>query len=128
MCLENAIQQLHIEILVIVVVDLNHRGLSAGRQALGLEQGELAVRARVAGLTAELLLEVLLDRFATAQVTRKSPTDPNDVLAHRLIEEHRVEGDDAFHDRRRQLETLRHVLHHLGTDPSVLSLTKPQHG
>src|SRR5271154_2056206 len=44
------------QIFVVIVVDLRHRRVDAGAQALDLDQGELAVRGRLAQPDAKMLL------------------------------------------------------------------------
>jgi len=128
MGVDDSIQELDVEIFVVVVVDLDHRGLPAGRETFGLEQREFAVGARVTHRAAELLLEVFLNRFAPAKIAGKCAADPDDVLANRLVEEHRIEGHDAFDNRGREPEALRDVFDDLRADPAVLSLAEPENG
>ncbi len=71
---------------------------------------------------AELLLQVLLDRLSAAQIAGEGPADPDDVVPDRLVEEHRIESDDALDDRSRKPEALRDEIHDLRADPAVLPL------
>lgn len=54
------------QVLVVVVVDLDHGGVDAGTQALDLDKGEEAVGRGLALLDAELLLDGLDDDVGTA--------------------------------------------------------------
>lgn len=54
------------QVLVVVVVDLDHRGVDAGAKALDLNVGEEAVLGGVAGGDAEVLVDGLDDGVATA--------------------------------------------------------------
>ena len=60
---EDPIDRGGVEVLEVLVVDLHHRSLAAGRETFRLEEGELAVLAGLAGVAAEALLEVFLDRL-----------------------------------------------------------------
>ena len=71
---------------------------------------------------------MLLYHLAAAQITRERATDPDDVLPDGLVEEHRVESDHPFDDRRGKLESLRDVVDDFRAEPAVLTLAEPQDG
>jgi hypothetical protein len=54
------------EILIVVVVDLDHGGVDAGTEALDLENGEETVGSGLALLNSELLLNGLDDNIRSA--------------------------------------------------------------
>lgn len=59
--LEKVDDGLGCEVLVVVVVDLNHGGVDAGTQALDLDEGEESVLGGLALLDAEVLLDSFYD-------------------------------------------------------------------
>lgn len=65
-CGEEGLDGLWGQILVIVVVDLDHGGVDAGSQAFDLDVGEEAVLGGVAGGNAEVLVDSLDDGVGAA--------------------------------------------------------------
>lgn len=63
---EESLDGLGGQILVVVVVDLDHGGVNAGTQALDLDVGEEAVLGGVAGGDAEVLVDSLNNGVGTA--------------------------------------------------------------
>ena len=89
---------------MVVLVDLHHRRGAAAGEALGGAERDLAVRRGLADVDAEALLAVLDDVVRAAERAGEGAADPDLVLADRLLVEERVEGDDALHVRRREIE------------------------
>lgn len=65
-CGEEGLDGLWGQVLVVVVVDLDHGGVDAGAQALDLDVGEEAVLGGVAGGNAEVLVDSLDDGVGAA--------------------------------------------------------------
>jgi hypothetical protein len=114
------------EVLVVLVVELDHRALPARREALGGEQRELAVRRGLARVHAELLLEVVLDVPRAHELAAQRAAHPDHVAPGRLLLEQRVERHHALHVGGRQPELLGDVCHHLRRDVPVLLLAQVQ--
>lgn len=64
--LEEVDDRLGRQVLVVVVVDLDHGGVDAGAQALDLDEGEEVVLGRVAGGDAQVVGDGLDDLVAAA--------------------------------------------------------------
>src|SRR5690606_37623676 len=116
------------EVLVVVLVDLHHRRGAAAREALGGAQRDLAVRRRLARLDAETLLAIREQVARTAERAGQGAADPDLVLADLLLVEERVEGDDALHVSRREIEPVRDPRDHVVVDVPVLLLAEMERG
>lgn len=65
-CCEEGLHRLGGEVLVVVVVDLDHGGIDTGTQTLNFDKGEEAVFRRVAGGDTQVLRDGVDDLGATA--------------------------------------------------------------
>src|SRR5262245_5998974 len=81
---DDPVERLDREVLVELVVDLHHRRLAAGGQALGGLERELAVLAGLVQAASEALLQVPLQLPPAPQVTRQRATDPDHVRSDLL--------------------------------------------
>lgn len=71
------------QVLVVVVVDLDHGGVDAGAQALDLDKGEEAVGGGLALLDAELLLDGLDDDVGAAAAELAGSLQRQELANHR---------------------------------------------
>src|SRR5262245_28786780 len=128
--LENRVDGLRREVLVVNVVDHQHRRAAASREALLLDlQVELAVRSALPRLDAESLLDVSQDVVAAAQHARDVRAHRDAVPADGLRLEHRVERSDLEHLNVRQLQIVGDGHHELGRQKAaVLVLRRVQRG
>src|SRR5688500_14964902 len=102
---ENLVNLLGRQRFVVGLVDLHHWCGTTRGQALRRAQRDLTVRRRLPDADTEALLAMLENLVAASQRTRERAADPDLVLARRVLVEQRIEGDDALHVRRAQLET-----------------------
>lgn len=65
-CGEESLHGLGSKILVVIVVDLDHRGVDTGAQALDFKQGEESILGGVSGGDAEVFLDSFKDLGAAA--------------------------------------------------------------
>lgn len=128
------------QILVEVVVDLDHGGVCASTQALDFGHGEKAVLGGLAMVDAEGVLARLHDGVAVAEhagsldlvswclrTRADSPyrrADLDVVLAHGVPVVHGVEGGDLVHSHRGHLQYPRNLVHDADAGKSVLSLSE----
>lgn len=78
-------------------VDHHHGGEVAGRVALDVFEGDLAVLGGLVVADAEVLLELVEDRVAAHHRAQRVGADPDLVVARGLAPVHRVEGGDRGH-------------------------------
>ena len=121
----------HVDLVVgdaveVAVVDLQARGLGAGRDALDVLERELPVGRRVAGLDAQAVLEVVQQLLAAEQHARDVRAHVDDVVADGLALEHLVERARAEHLGRRDADQLGDVGHGVVGDVAVLLLRQVQ--
>src|SRR5690606_2094800 len=110
--IEDLIDLLRREVLVVDVIDHHHRRADARGETLLLAlQIEAAVGRALAGLDAELALDVRDDLVRAAQHARDIRADRDLVPSNRLRLEHRVERRDLVHLNRRQIQILRNRVH-----------------
>src|SRR3546814_1323650 len=83
------------DLLVVEVVDLRHRRVGAGAEALDLDDREQPVGGHLAQADAELLLAGLGDAVRAAQPAGRGAANLDEVLADRLHVEHRIEGENG---------------------------------
>ncbi|GJE72328.1 hypothetical protein CHKEEEPN_3882 [Methylorubrum podarium] len=120
------VEALGVEILVIVLIDLHHRRVAAGAEALDLEPGEIAV-GRDLARGAEAIVERGLQLLRPAAIAGHGAADLDPEPANRLQGEHRVEGRDLQHADMRHAELIGDRLDRLLRQPAaVLLLRLPQ--
>src|ERR1700674_90920 len=90
---ENLRETLRRQVLVVVVVDLHHRRVDAGTEALDLHPREFAVGSHLV-FVADAAAADLLERVRAAQLARRGAAKLNEKLPHWLEMKHRVEGRD----------------------------------
>lgn len=75
------------EVLVVVVVDLNHGGVDAGAETLDFDEGEEAVGGGLAFLDVEVFLDGLDDDVtsAAAELARSLETHKKDLISSHTI-------------------------------------------
>src|SRR3954465_15099042 len=117
--LEHALDRGLIEVLVEIVVDLDHRSVHAAAEALDLLDAERdAVGRGLAGLH---------DGLRAAQPARRRGANLQQIPTPRLELEHRVEGRDLVDADRRHIEQARHLLHRRSRQPALLALRDVEH-
>lgn len=118
------------QVLVVVVVDLDHGRVDAGAEALDLEVGEEAVGRRLALLDAEVLLDRLDDGVgaAAAELAGGRCAGLNEEFADGRAVVHGVEGGDFVDAHRGHLEDAGHLVHDADRGESVLTLAKVEDG
>ena len=82
-------------------VDHHHRGVVAGRVALDVLEGDLAVLGGLVVADVEVLLEPLEDQVAAHHRAQRVGADADVVVADRATLVHRVERRDPRRPRRR---------------------------
>ena len=117
---------LRVEVFVIVIVDLHHRRVAAGAEALDLDPGKRAVSGDMV-LHADALLADFLDVVGAAQHAGRRAAELHMMAPDRRQVEHRIEGRDFEHAHQRHVEHLRDFLDRwLGQPIIVLLLRAPQ--
>jgi hypothetical protein len=125
---ENLRQDLRRQVLVIVLVDLQHGRIHAGAQAFHLDPGEGAVRADVM-LLPDFLPQRLLQILGAAQHAGRRAAQLDVIASDRFQIEHGVEGRDFERPDMRHAEKIRHVTNGgLGQPAAGLRLRAPQQG
>src|SRR5690606_3478470 len=110
--IEDLIDLLRREVLVVDVVHHHHRSADARREALLLTfQIDAAVRRALAGLDAELALDMRDDLVRAAQHARDVRAHRDVMPPDRLRLEHRVERRDLVDLDRQEIEILRDRVH-----------------
>jgi len=105
-----------------VVVDLNHGGVHASSQALNLRNREQAILSGLPNINLELVLNGVHDSRGVTQHAGRGGAHLEEVLAHLLPVEHRVEGGDLVHPHRVHLQHLSHMVHGGDGQPAFLAL------
>src|SRR5262245_6011969 len=82
--IQQRLQLRRIQVLIEVVIDLNHRRIDAPAQTLDLDQGELAVGCALLEADAQFLLAGLGQVIRTAQPAGRSPADLDMMPPDRL--------------------------------------------
>src|SRR5262245_25419579 len=114
------------EVLVVVVVDLRHRRVHAGAQALDLDPGQLAVGGHVL-LFADAVMAEPDQLVGAAQHAGRGATELDVKFSDRLQVEHGVEGRDLESADVRHAKQVRDVLDRLLRQPAAgLLLRAPQ--
>ena len=114
------------QILVIILVDLDHRGIAAGSQTFDFDPGEHAVR-RNFSLLANSPKQNFLDRVGAGEQARRRAAHLDIEPSDRREIEHRVESSDFEHPDKRHAKLLRDLLDRRFRQPIiVLLLRKPQ--
>lgn len=125
-----SLQQLHSrlgrQVLVVVVIDLHHRSVDTGAQALDLEQAEDLVLGHVATVDPEEFLARLHDLVAAAaaQHARCRRAHLHKVFAHGRAVVHGVERRHLVHSHRWHLEHPSDFVHDGDRRESVLALAE----
>jgi len=132
------------EVLIVVIVDLNHGGVDTGTQTFDFDEGEQAVFSGVAGGDTQVFRNGFEDLGATAATElawclRPLAIDNNDqtrqsyrsaklnkVLANRLAVVHGIEGCDFVNTHRRHLKQPGDLVHDTDASVAVLALTQIQ--
>ncbi len=108
-------------------VDHHHRRVVAGRVALDVLEGDLAVLGGLVVADVEVVLEPLEDRVAAHHRAQRVGADADEVVADRLALVHRVERRDAADLGGRDVEDGGAGLDPLGRDPPLDRLHEVQH-
>ena len=98
------------QVLVVVVVDHDHRCGVAGTEALELDEGAAAVRSDLALFDAELLADRLEDLSRPAQLAGEVGADADAMPAYRAHVVHVIEGHHSCDSGDRQLQQVGHRL------------------
>merc|ERR1740128_105149 len=115
------------EVLVIVVVDLDHRGVHTGSQTLNLREREEIVLGGASCLNVEVLLDGIQDLVGPAQPARGRRAYLQMVFAHRVPHEHGVEGCHLVYTHTRYADVVCNAVHCADGQPAaVLSLGQVQ--
>ena len=132
------------EVLIVVIVDLNHGGVDTGTQTFDFDEGEQAVFSGVAGGDTQVFRNGFEDLGATAATElawclRPLAIDNNDqtrqsyrsaklnkVLANRLTVVHGVEGCDFVDTHGGHLQETGDLVHDADAGVAVLALTNVQ--
>ena len=118
-CCQQSLHRRRVEIRVEVVVDLDHRRIGAGAQALDLHHGELAVGGHFLEADAELALAGVAEIIGAAQPAGGGPADLDQVAPHRLQIQHAVETGDLVDADRRHVEDRGHMVHRRPGQPAA---------
>ena len=108
-------------------VDHHHRRVVAGRVALDVLEGDLAVLGGLVVADVEVVLEPLEDRVAAHHRAQRVGADADVVVADRPALVHRVERRDAAHLGGGDVEDLGAGLDALRRDPALDGLHQVQH-
>src|SRR5258708_981156 len=116
------------QILEVAISDL-HSGSGAARaQTLSNIPTKQAVRSNLARVDFELVLDFVNAWIGSHQPTAYVAANLQMVLARRPLVQHRVEGGDAKHVRRRVTHQPADIFRDLLRDPAKLALRQGQHG
>jgi hypothetical protein len=108
-------------------VEHHHRCVVAGRVALDVLEGDLAVLGGLVVANVEVLLEPLEDQVAAHDRAQRVGADPDVVVADRATLVHRVEGRDTADLGRRDLQDLGTRLDTVRRDLAGDALHQVQH-
>ena len=150
-CGEESLDGLGSKVLVVVVVDLDHRGVDTGAQALDLDQGEESILGGVSGGDTEVFLDSFQDLGAAASSelawrlvpitsanvhslnqTRKRQwfsyrcAKLNEVFADRLTVVHGIESSDFVDTHGGHLQEAGDLVHDANACEAVLTLAQIQ--
>ena len=115
------------KVLVVVIVDLDHRSVGTSTEAFDLDECELLVGSGLASLDSQLALERFenLCGTATAKHAWRGCAELKEVLSNRLTVEHGVEGSDLIDTHWWHLEQFGNIVHDRDRNPTgILALTK----
>src|SRR5678815_664499 len=116
------------DVLVVAVVDHQHRSGAAGAQALHGDVGEATVLGGLPVRDLELLLDPLLELLAAQERAGEIATHLDHVPADRLLVEHRVEGHHLPHRLRGQSQELPHLPLRFLAEPALVRLGDVERG
>lgn len=116
------------QILIVVVIDSDHRGINTGTQALDLAESEKLVWSSLARMDTKMGLDGLHDAVRAAKLAGGSSARLDVVLAHRLLVVHGVESCDLVDTHRGHLQELCNVVHDGNRAEPELALAKIQQG
>ena len=120
---EQLVEVLGAQVLVVQLVDLHHRRVAAGAQALDLQPAEHPVVAHLAH-GADTPLQHGFDIVRSGQHAGRRAAQLDEVAADRLEVEHRVEGRDLQHPDVGHAEHARDVLDRRLRQPEVVLLLR----
>src|SRR5690242_294251 len=121
---ENLSEALGREVLVIIVVDLRHRGVDAGPETLNLDPGELAIAGDLA-LVSDALSADLFKIVGAAQPAWRGATKLHMEFSDRPQIEHRVKRRDLKRADMRHAEEIRDVTDRCLRQPAAMLLLRP---
>lgn len=112
------------KVLVVIVVDLNHRGIRTCAEAFHLCKCEEAVWRSLAVVDTQCVFASLHDGIAVAEHAGSSCANLDVVLAHGIPVIHCVESGNFVYTHGRHLEYPCNLVHDADAAESVLALTK----
>merc|ERR1719220_2717800 len=117
------------EVLVVIVVDLDHGRVDAGAEALDLADGEELVVGHAADADAKVFLAGRHDLVAASEPAGSCCANLNMVFANRVAHEHGVEGGHFVHSHAWHSDHLSHMVHGSDRQPAAyLPLSKVKQG
>ena len=124
--IQNKLHVLGRQILIVVIIDLNHRGIHTGSKTLHLHETEETVLCRFTDFYAKFVTNGVQDPSAVTQHAGSGGADLDVVATHRAPVEHGVEGGHFVDAHPRHAEELGDAVHGGYGQPAVLPLGQVQ--